>query len=213
MSNPPPPKQRLRVTFGKRGALIYTGHLDIARTWERVLRRAGLPLAYSHGFNPRPRIQLADALPLGVSSACELIDIWLKEPADVKTLAGRLGAVAPEGLPVYGAVEVDLHAPALQTIIAAADYVLAFPDGVDAAELEARVAGFLARAHVERVRRGRAYDLRPLVHSLSVTPEGNLRATLSLGEAGTARPDELLEALGLAGALALIHRERLHLRP
>ena len=211
MSASPPP-QRLRVMFGKRGPLIYIGHLDTARTWERVLRRAGLPLAYSHGFNPRPRLQLADALPLGVSSDCELMDVWLKTPALVEGLAARLGAVAPGGLVVHSVVEVELKGPALQTLVAAADYLIAFPEGGAALDLDARVRRFLACERVERTRRGKAYDLRPLVHRLAATADGSLEATLSLGDAGTARPDELLEALGLSGTLATVHRQRLYLR-
>ncbi len=206
-----PPRQRLRVAFGKHGALIYTGNLDVLRTWERILRRAGLPLAYSHGFNPRPRLQLADALPLGVSSEAELIDIWLKEPVSVEGLPARLQAVAPAGLAIYSAEAVGLKDPALQTVVVAADYVITF-EGVDRANLEARVQRFLAQARVERERRGRVYDLRPLVYALRVSPDGALHTTLSLGEAVTARPDELLGALDLPIQGARVHRRRLHLR-
>lgn len=211
-ASPPPPRQRLRVVFGKRGPLMYTGNLDTLRTWERVLRRARLPLAYSHGFNPRPRLQLADALPLGISSEAELIDMWLKEPVALDGLEARLEAVAPVGLAVYSVAETALDGPALPTRVVAADYVIAV-EGVSAADLGARVRDFLAQARVERTRRDKTYDLRPLVHALSVTPTGALHATLSLGEASTARPDELLDALGLSDAPALVHRERLHLRP
>ncbi|GAB4459066.1 MAG: hypothetical protein Kow00120_27370 [Anaerolineae bacterium] len=211
-ASPPPPRQRLRVVFGKRGPLVYTGNLDTLRTWERVLRRARLPLAYSHGFNPRPRLQLADALPLGISSEAELIDMWLKESVALDGLEARLEAVAPAGLAVYSVAETALDGPALPTLVVAADYVIAV-EGVSAADLDARVRDFLARARVERTRRDRTYDLRPLVHALSVTPAGALHATLSLGEAGTARPDELLDALGLSDAPAMVHRARLHLRP
>jgi radical SAM-linked protein len=210
-------RQRLRVTFGKSGFLVYIGHLDLARVWERLLRRARLPLAYSHGFNPRPRLQLADALPLGISSECELIDIWLKEPAPIEGLARRLQDVAPEGLTVHAFAKVPPKGPALQTLMAAADYVITFlEEDMDAEDLAERVRGFLSQPRVERVRRGTrksaTYDLRPLVRNLATTSDGALHATLSLGEAGTARPDELLDALGLSGALVAVHRRRLHLR-
>ena len=64
MTEDPGPRQRIRVTFGKGQQLKYISHLDLARTWERVFRRARLPVAYSQGFNPRPRFQLAAALPV-----------------------------------------------------------------------------------------------------------------------------------------------------
>jgi len=69
---------RLRITFSKEGWLIYSSHLDLMRVWERALRRAGAPLAYSGGFNPRPKLQIARALPLGHVGEGELIDVWLE---------------------------------------------------------------------------------------------------------------------------------------
>ncbi|MBN1285727.1 MAG: DUF2344 domain-containing protein [Anaerolineae bacterium] len=210
-----PPEQRLRVTFGKQGALVYVGHLDTARIWERIARRAGLPLAYSHGFNPRPRIQLADALAVGISSACELVDLYMKTPVAPDGLAGRLEAAAPPGLKVYRVTEAPLKAPALQALVAAADYSITFPDGAPD-DLAACVADFMAREHVEHVkpsgkRQGEPYNLRALVRRLEVTPGGTLEACLSLGPGQTARPDALLDVLGLCDAAALIHRTALHL--
>ena len=70
---------RIRVTFSKTYHMRYTSHLDVHRTWERTLRRARLPLAYSQGFNPRPKINLAAALPLGFTSDCEIVEFWLDE--------------------------------------------------------------------------------------------------------------------------------------
>ncbi len=71
---------RLRVTFSKGGPLVYTSHLDLARAWERALRRAGVGLVYSGGFNPRPKLQLAAALPLGHTAEAEWLDVWLEKP-------------------------------------------------------------------------------------------------------------------------------------
>jgi radical SAM-linked protein len=69
--------QRLRLVFAKDGPARFIGHLDLARTLERMLNRAQIPLAYTQGYNPRPRMQLATALPLGFTSECEIADIWL----------------------------------------------------------------------------------------------------------------------------------------
>ncbi|HLE27799.1 MAG TPA: TIGR03936 family radical SAM-associated protein, partial [Anaerolineales bacterium] len=74
--------QRLRLTFAKTAAMKFSGHLDLHKTWERTLRRARLPLAYSQGFNPQPRLQLASALPLGFTSECEVLDAWMEAPQD-----------------------------------------------------------------------------------------------------------------------------------
>src|SRR5512136_903583 len=81
---------RLRITFSKSGALRYTGHLDLQTTWERIVRRAGLPLAYTQGFHPGPRIQIASALPLGFIGHAEIVDIWLREPVPVNTVGAEL---------------------------------------------------------------------------------------------------------------------------
>ena len=72
---------RLRIIFSKSGPLRYTGHLDLQTTWERTIRRAGLPLAYTHGFHPGPRIQIASALPLGFIGQAEIVDIWIQDKA------------------------------------------------------------------------------------------------------------------------------------
>jgi radical SAM-linked protein len=71
--------QRLRITFSQAGALRYVGHLDMVRTWERGLRRAGVPLAYSGGFNPGPRLYFASGLPLGATGRAEIVDVLLTE--------------------------------------------------------------------------------------------------------------------------------------
>ena len=86
---------RLRITFAKSEAIKYTSHLDLARAWGRSLRRAGVGLAYSGGFNPRPKLQLAAALPLGHTGAAELLDAWLEQPMSVDDFARTLVPVLP----------------------------------------------------------------------------------------------------------------------
>lgn len=196
---PPPPAQRLRITFAKRGALKYIGHLDLAKTWERILRRAQLALAYSQGFNARPRMQLAAPLPLGFTSECELIDIWLEQPEPLDGLAARLMSVSPPDLPILHIAEVPLRSPALQTLVESALFRLvprtdAEPEQV--AGLAERAAVLLAQPHIMRTRREKAYDLKPLIRALYIGEDGALYADLFSTPSGTGRPDELLEALG-----------------
>jgi radical SAM-linked protein len=118
-----PRRVRYRIRFGKRGVLRYTSHLDLARVWERLLRRVNAPLVYSQGFNPRPQMQFAAALPLGFESVTELIDVWLEgdvpSPAD---LLRQLTPAAPEGLNVAAICSVDPAGPALQTLTRSATY-------------------------------------------------------------------------------------------
>lgn len=208
-------QQRVRVRFGKSGTLRFVGHLDLAKTWERVLRRAQMPLEYTQGFNPRPRMQFAAALPVGVTSESEYLDIWLTErlggqfPGD---WIGRLAATSPAGLQIYALVEVPIKDAALPTQVTSSDYVITLTaTGLTPRDLESRVEALLARSTIERMGHKKAYDLRPLILDLSVDPDGSLIARMKTGERANGRPDVLLEALGLELWQARIHRRHLYL--
>jgi radical SAM-linked protein len=208
-----PTWQRLRITFAQGEAIKYISHLDVARTWERTLRRAGVPLAYSQGFNPRPKITFAAALPVGVTGRREVMDLILERPVMPLTFARRLAPHLPPGLEVVSVEEVYHKLPSLQSQVCAAEYRVAVEWPAGRRELEARVGDFLVAETVVRQRRGRIYDLRPRVESLSVgeaVPGGfALHMRLCQGQSGTARHDEVLDALGLTEAMRSACRERL----
>jgi len=197
---------RLRITFARGEALKYISHLDLARAWERALRRAEAPLAYSQGFNPRPKMAFAAALPVGYTSAAEVVDVFLDAPLSPVELAHRLAAALPPGLRVISIEEVEPGLPALQSQVRAAEYRVSMAWEGDRADLEARVAALLAASTLpsERMRKGqrRSYDLRPLVEDLKLEEkdaEGYLLwMRLRHGTGGTARPEDVLDALGLA---------------
>src|SRR5258708_35466792 len=88
---------RIRITYSKTGALKYIGHLDLQTIWERAARRAGLPLAYTHGFHPQAKIQHAAALPLGFSSRCEVGGLGLETEVELGSLPVRLQTAMPGG--------------------------------------------------------------------------------------------------------------------
>jgi radical SAM-linked protein len=208
-----PVRQRLRVIFSRGEAIKYISHLDLARAWERALRRAGVPLAYSQGYNPRPKLTFAAALPVGVTAQREIMDLILDRQVMPPDFAGRLSPHLPPGLAVIQVKEVYYKLPSLQSQMRAADYRVEVAWAEGRAALEARVADFLARAHCIRQRRGKSYDLRPLVASLrvgqAVAGGFALQMRLGLGPRGTARHDELMDALGLAEATRSVCRERL----
>ena len=106
---------RARITFSKQGALRYTGHLDLHRLWERAMRRADLPLSYSQGFHPQPKISLASALPLGFSSRGEVLDVRFNAEIPTEEIAARLGDSLPPDIQVTRVESVDEREPALQT--------------------------------------------------------------------------------------------------
>ena len=217
----PPATQRLRITFAKGDAIKYTSHLDLARVWERSLRRAGVPLAYSGGFNPRPKLQLAAALPLGHTGEAELLDVWLEKPVSTEDFARALVPVLPDGLTVGQVRQVELNEPALQTQIVSAEYratVERCPEPAEESDeppeqVEARVARVLAATELSHERRGRRYDLRPLIERLWLASAGAGRVVLGMQlaarEGATARPEAVLEALGVGEAFARYHRRAL----
>ena len=199
-------RQRLRITFARGEAIKYISHLDLARAWERAFRRAGVPLAYSQGFNRRPKMAFAAALPVGYTATAEMVDILLEKPLAPLDLARRLAVALPPGLQVVSIEEVDLKLPALQSQVRAAEYRVNVVWTGDRADLEARIAALLAASTLprERVRKGRRrqYDLRPLVEDLKLEDgdAGGYRLWMRLrhGAGGTARPENVLDALGLA---------------
>ena len=211
------PQQRLRLRFAKGEPLKYISHLDLARTWERVFRRARLPVAHSQGFNPRPRFQIAAALPVGVTGRGELLDIWLLESLAPEELLGRLRPTLPRGLEVLEASEVDLRAPSLQSQLRTASYRVAVssPETVEA--IAARVQALMALATGPRQRhhkgKWQTYDLRPLIQQVDVHPgeEGEqvLLMRLQASPQGAGRPDEVLAVLGLTLAPHRLERTNL----
>jgi radical SAM-linked protein len=211
---------RLRITFSKNGALAYTSHLDLARVWERSLRRAGTPLAYSQGFNPRPKLQLAAALPLGHTAEAELLDIWLEKRASVEKLAKDLVRVLPDGLAVSDVRQVVLKEPALPVQVVSAEYRVDVDTGETAEAMTERIDRILQAEELpqERQRAGRrakTYDLRPLIEALALEQPGSvegvvaLRMQLAARQGATARPEAVLAAMGLADVFARCHRRRL----
>ncbi|MEG4282656.1 TIGR03960 family B12-binding radical SAM protein [Microcoleus sp. A006_D1] len=117
-------KQRFRVWFGKVGDMALVGHLDLLRLFDRVVRRADLPISFTGGFHPNPRISLANALPLGVTSTGEIADFELTELMDIEIFREKLAATLPENIPIYKVEPIDLKAPSASQLLEAAEYVI-----------------------------------------------------------------------------------------
>jgi radical SAM-linked protein len=211
------PQQRLRLTFAKGEPLKYISHLDLARTWERAFRRAGLPVAYSQGFSPHPRFQIAAALPVGVTGRAEQLDVWLTECLTPEEVLSRLGRALPPGLAVLRIEQVELRAPSLQTQVRAAEYRAAVHSQESVEAVRTRIEALLSAPTLPRQRHHKGklqtYDLRPLVQSVTVEPgqAGGcvLQLRLQAGPEGAGRPDEVLDALGLWLAPHTVERTKL----
>jgi radical SAM-linked protein len=203
---------RIRITFAKTDSMRFTSHLDLHRTWERTFRRAQLPLAYSHGFNPRPRLNLASALPLGFTGSQEIIDAWLERTLSLTDIQLALAKAAPPGLQIHAITTIDEHAPALQTLLNASDYILTLEERLP--DLDEHLQALMRAESLPRQRRGKDYDLRPLVLELVRLPDSQdgrqrIHARLSAKEGATGRPEEVLEALGADPVSTRVNREGL----
>lgn len=212
-----PPVFRIRVTFSKLNALKYTGSLDMHRIWERSFRRAGLPLAYSQGFHPQPRINQALPLPLGMTSRNDLVEFWLEQAMDVEEIAKILRQSVPPGLEITTIESIDVRAPSLPLQVISAQYH-AVPIGSALPDtLSGRVASLLENSQLLRERRGKFYDLRPLIEQLalesSAKSASHLFMQLSAREGATGRPEEVLAALECDPLEFRVERVRLILSP
>ena len=203
---------RIRITFSKQGALRYTGHLDLHKLWERAARRAELPLAYSQGFHPQPKMNLASALPLGFSSRCEVLDMRLERDITLDGLSERLNDTLPSGLQVLDVEQVEERAPALQTQVVAAEYEVRMIESAFGTDLQHRIESIIASESIIRNRRGKEYDLRPLIEGLDVMDD-KIVMKLAAREGATGRPEEVLDALGIAFEETRIERTRLFFHP
>jgi radical SAM-linked protein len=198
-----PPVQRLRVRYAKRGRLRFTSHRDFSRAFERALVRARIPMAYSSGFNPHPRISYAGASPTGAASEAEYLEIGLAETVDPDRLADDLDQALPEGLDV---LEVVAAAPgSLADRLEASRWQIDVSLPVDA--VAPAVTAFLAApsVSVERMtKKGlRTFDSRAAVLALEVAAydEGSRLMAVLRHTVPAVRPDDVLAGLREAGGL------------
>jgi radical SAM-linked protein len=204
---------RIRVTYTKGESLRFTGHLDMQRAWERLLRRSGLPIRYSQGFHPRARMNLASALPLGFVSKAEMLDFWMDEPLPTDQIQKKLAAAAPPGLVITAVNQVSLSDDAIQSKMHASEFEVSFFDPQDEHELSGKVSSLLSIDEIMRTRRKKTYDLRPLILAMDLiqTDDGEVGITMQLlAEPGqTGRPDEVLEEMGYQNTEYLVTRTRI----
>ena len=205
---------RYRITFTRDRIVRFVGHLDLAKTWERILRRADLPVAHSQGFHPLPKITFASALTVGCTSEAELMDVVLSEPLAPSEVMRRLASTLPTGIAITSVAEAPLNAPALQAELRWAEYLVTIETRESQEHIEAKVRMFTEALSVMRERRGKSYDLRPLVLSLQVKGASGASAQIAMrlkadAKAGTGRPDEMLSALGWGDAPVHVHRRKL----
>ena len=209
--------QRLRITFSRGEGLKYISHLDLMRLWQRALRRAGIPLAYSQGFTPHPRLSLAAPLAIGVTSGGELMDIHLAHRVSPHFFIKTVGQQLPASIDIAEVVDVSPALPSLQSQVQFAEYEVRVETGQGSDEVEASLRSLLdldtlpwQHARDTGIRR---YDLRSLIESLWLIdcrpPACILGMRLRCDSKGTGRPEQVTAALGFDDCPTSIHRTKL----
>ena len=198
---------RVRLRFAKLGKVRFTSHRDVARMWERALRRLELPVAYTEGFSPRPKLSFGLALSTGHESVAEFLDVELREEPDLATLPAELSEQLPVGIDVTAAAHLAPGSASLQEDVTSCTWRIEVRD-LEPADAEQLVHTALAADEliVTRTRKGKEVvdDLRPAVltvQTVGPTPGGTeLEAELAV-HPRSVRPAELLLAIGPGRAL------------
>lgn len=191
-----------RLRFARREPAIWLGHLDLMRTFERTVRRAGLPVIWSQGFNPRPHLEFALPIGVGLATQDDYVDILMTEPLDESSLQERLNASFPVGIEILEVKIVPAEGPSLMSLIAASDYVL---DGAGLADAARRLLAVPESQPwlVEKNSKGKllTVDIRPLLIDLTIVTEDQLLVRVMAGSRNNLRPDLLLKVLVSLGGL------------
>ncbi|MFC2052457.1 TIGR03936 family radical SAM-associated protein [Chloroflexota bacterium] len=209
--------QRLRVRFSRREEIKFISHLDIMRLWERALHRAEIPLAYSEGFRPHPRLSLAAPLAVGVTSEAELMDIFFAEWVSPHWFTAAASQQLPPDIKILGVYQVAPTMPSLQSQVRYAEYNVEVETDKRLDDIEASVSSLLSAEHLswhhQRDTGRRSYDLRALVDDLWLVnwhhPYCTIGMRLRCDNSGSGRPEQVVSALGFTHYPQSIHRAKL----
>jgi len=209
--------QRLRIKFCRGEEIKFISHLDLMRLWQRALIRAGIPLAYSEGFSPHPRISLAAPLALGVTSESELMDIVTSRWVSPHWLTAALSQQLPVGIELLQAQPVPPTLPSLQSQTAFAEYRVGIVTEKGEKDVESAISTLLSLEQLPwqhaRDTGRRNYDLRTLINDLWLIDCRSGHCTIGMrlqcDNRGSGRPEQVTAALGFTGYPESIHRTKL----
>ncbi len=209
--------QRLRLRFSRGEGLSFLSHLDLVRLWERAFRRARVPLAYSQGFTPHPRISLAAPLPIGVTSEAELMDVWLTKWLPPNSFLALVRMQLPQGISLDEVWMLGLNIPSLQSQVRWAEYRVELETERGREEVEGTIRSLLSATelpwHHMRDTGPRHYDLRSLINDLWLVSCEDSKCVLGMrlrcDMSGSGRPEQVTAALGFSQRPKIIHRTKL----
>ncbi|MDD5190416.1 MAG: TIGR03936 family radical SAM-associated protein [Dehalococcoidales bacterium] len=209
--------QKLRISFRRGAELKFISHLDMMRLWIRALRRARIPLVYSEGFSPHPKIALAAPLSVGVTGEAELMDITVEKIVSPHWFKNTVNQQLPQGVEVLDVYTIPPTVPSLQSQVRFAIYRVEISTAKTETEIKADIHQLLAQEnipwHHERDTGRREYNLRTLIDTIVVMgcQEGKCRLEMKLrcDESGSGRPEQVVYALGFNQYPDSIARARL----
>jgi len=209
--------QRLRIRLSRGQEIKFISHLDMMRLWERALRRAEIPLAYSEGFSPHPRISLAVPLPVGVTSEAELMDVSVAKWVSPHWFTSAVSQQLPRGIEILGVYQIALGMPSLQSQVRYAEYRAEVETEKGPEAIESAISALLSVEHLpwhhQRDTGRRSYDLRALIDDLWLVdwrhPHCTIGMRLRCDSGGSGRPEQVASALGFSHYPQSIHRTKL----
>jgi radical SAM-linked protein len=212
--------QRLRIRFSRGEEIKYISHLDLLRLWQRALNRAEIPLAYSEGFSPHPRMSLAAPLALGVTGEAELMDIFLARWSSPHTFTTAMARQLPPGIKIEQVFNIAPTMPSLQSQVRSAEFKVGIETDKEQAEIESAINTLLDKESIpwqhQRDTGIRRYDLRPLIEDLWLAEwrQGYVTIMMRLrcDSSGSGRPEQMTAALGFAQYPDAINRTQLILQ-
>ena len=208
---------RLRVRFCRGEELKFISHLDIIRLWVRALRRARIPLEYTEGFSPHPRISLAVPLSVGVTADNELLDISITKVVSPHWFVETVNRQLPEGMKVLEATPISPNVPSLQSQVRFTQYQVEVKTGKNEEEIKTDIDRLLALEslpwHHERDTGRKSYDLRNLIDDIWLVESHPSTCLLGMilrcDESGSGRPEQVVLALGITDYPLSIKRTKL----
>ena len=191
---------KVRIRFSKSGALVYIGHLDVMRYFQKLFRRAGIPVAYSEGFSPHQILSFTPPLPLGMESNGEYADVELTQSVKSDEAIKALIEQSVPEIVIHSFKELPEKSENAMASVKAAAYRVNFIDRDKVPDLEAAVSSFIDKKTVNAVKKTkkseRTIDLKPLVYELSAdNSEGYVDMLISSGSTDNIKPELVLSSL------------------
>lgn len=191
---------RYTVRFRKDGYIRYTSHLDMLRLFKRAFKRAGVPLVYSQGFNPHPKMGFAQPLSLGYTSCCELLEFETTVPQDTEAVKKALEGIMPAGIDILSVTSLDAPVKSLAAVVTEAVYRVVFPAESERQQFQTVLDGYLAQEQIMAQKRQKktkkmvASDIRPKIRSIVLEKENplTLRMNLDSGSTSNLSPEQVI---------------------